>query len=83
MARLGGDEFAVLLAGADTVEAARELSDRLHANLVTHPVLVDGERVPIRASVGYGVFPLHGSLLDVLHHADRSMYRRKRGLPSR
>ncbi|HKG50859.1 MAG TPA: GGDEF domain-containing protein [Actinomycetales bacterium] len=83
VARLGGDEFAVLLADADTVEAAGELSARLHASLVTHPVQVDGVRVPIRASVGYGVFPLHGaSLAEVLDHADRSMYRRKRGVRS-
>jgi diguanylate cyclase (GGDEF)-like protein len=84
VARMGGDEFAVLLPGTDTVEGAHELSERLHRSLVSHPVQVDGNRVPIRASVGYGVFPLHGStLLDVLHHADRSMYRRKRGLPAR
>jgi diguanylate cyclase (GGDEF)-like protein len=84
VARLGGDEFAVLLVGTDTDAAARELSDRLHAALVTEPVEVHGTVVPIRASVGYGVLPLHGQALpEVLHHADRSMYRRKQAARSR
>jgi len=80
VARVGGDEFVVLLPGTDSATAAEELSERLHATLVTHPVKVQGALVPIRASVGYGVLPLHGrTVAEVMHHADRSMYRRKAG----
>jgi diguanylate cyclase (GGDEF)-like protein len=80
VARLGGDEFVVLLPGTDTEAAAEELSQRLHATLTTHPVKVQGTLVPVGASVGYGVLPLHGrTVADVMHHADRSMYRRKAG----
>jgi diguanylate cyclase (GGDEF)-like protein len=79
VARVGGDEFVVLLPGTDSEAAAREISGRLHTTLETHPVHVHGRLVRIRASVGFGVLPLHGATLpDVLDHADRSMYRRKR-----
>jgi diguanylate cyclase (GGDEF)-like protein len=84
VARLGGDEFAVLLVGTETEASARELSDRLHTALVRDPVEVFGVVVPIRASVGYGVLPLHGrDLPQVLDHADRSMYARKHAARSR
>jgi diguanylate cyclase (GGDEF)-like protein len=80
VARVGGDEFVVLLPGTDTAAAAEELSERLHATLATHPVKVEGTLVPVRASVGYGVLPLHGRTVpEVMRHADRSMYRRKAG----
>ncbi len=75
-ARMGGDEFAVLLEDVDDhhgeVVAARIL------DLLTEPVVVDGEELWVRSSVGIATAPA-GSLDsgELLHRADVAMYRAK------
>lgn len=77
VARLGGDEFAVLLEDIDVHSAARtadELCERLR-----QPVLINGERIQLGASIGIS----HGGPLtdnpdDLLRQADFAMYLAKR-----
>ncbi|WP_175543635.1 GGDEF domain-containing protein [Micromonospora pattaloongensis] len=76
VARLGGDEFAVLLPASD-IAGAREVAERMQRRL-TEPLLVAGERVRLRASMGIAVHPLHATQPDsLLGRADLAMYAAK------
>ncbi|RKQ93353.1 diguanylate cyclase (GGDEF)-like protein [Solirubrobacter pauli] len=70
VARLGGDEFAVLALGADDPEA---LVDRLFAVLAA-PVMLEGKRLALRASIGIAGTD---SGRDLLRNADLAMYAAK------
>ena len=75
-ARMGGDEFAVLLEDVDDhhgeVVASRIL------DLLSEPVVVDGEELYVRSSVGIATAAA-GSVDsgELLHRADVAMYRAK------
>jgi diguanylate cyclase len=76
VARLGGDEFAVLFgAGATSPE---QLAGRIIAAF-DEPVVIDGESVEVRLSVGLAVADsrtITGS--ELMHRADTAMYTAKR-----
>jgi diguanylate cyclase (GGDEF)-like protein/PAS domain S-box-containing protein len=74
-ARLGGDEFAVLVPDADEVLLGR-LVDQLES-LLLEPVVVDGEVVPVRASIG-SVVAAAITPDELLRRADEAMYSMKR-----
>jgi len=79
VARLGGDEFAVLLPRVNSVEHAREISERM-LKAVQRPVNVNGTIVDVSGSIGTAVFPAHSSTsTELLQHADIAMYTAKRG----
>jgi len=73
VARLGGDEFAVLLptAGAEVARAlAQKALDQLSA-----PLMLDGHRIDLGASIGIAVYPEHGADAEsMIHRADTAMY---------
>ena len=72
-ARLGGDEFAVLMEGADRATAL-EVADRLQQRFA-EPILVDGERRRISASIGIAqARPGDDTCDNVLRKADVAMY---------
>src|SRR5262249_35935328 len=76
-ARLGGDEFAVILPGADArgaEAAARKLEETLR-----QPITVNGQHLPVRASIGVAIFPHHATDPERLfRQADVGMYQTKR-----
>jgi PAS domain S-box-containing protein len=74
-ARLGGDEFAVLVLDADETMVAK-LVERLAA-LLADPLTIDGQVVPVRASVGSAV-GTGATPDDLLRQADAAMYAIKR-----
>jgi diguanylate cyclase (GGDEF)-like protein/PAS domain S-box-containing protein len=75
-ARLGGDEFAILMEGA-TLEQARELAERL-VELVAEPIVIDGIRMPVTASVGLAeAVPGSTSSEEALRNADVALYSAK------
>ena len=81
VARWGGEEF---LAMVDTMPAdeAVALSRRLLAALESGPVVVDGQAIPVTASIGFAVFPLAGksgglSFDDAFALVDAAMYHSK------
>jgi diguanylate cyclase (GGDEF)-like protein len=77
LARIGGDEFAVVQSGVSGRMGATLLAERMLAALDT-PLLIDGQRLRIRASIGIGLYPEHGSSPEQLHQAaDQALYRVK------
>jgi diguanylate cyclase (GGDEF)-like protein len=74
VARQGGDEFSVLAPESGPVDALA-LSRRLQRSL--RRVRIAGE-VPLITSIGYAVFPEHGTTPDaLLAHADSALWRCK------
>ncbi len=77
IARLGGDEFAIVLPGDDAVAAESVAKAVLHA--LEMPMIPEGHRLDVRASIGIAIFPEHGRERSVLlRHADVAMYAAKR-----
>lgn len=78
VARLGGDEFTVLLSSTNGPEAALGVAERLLAGLGA-PVVLEGQPVEIRASIGIVVLkPGRQTASDVLRAADSAMYAAKK-----
>lgn len=78
IARLGGDEFAIVLVDVvepnDAVQTAERILDRLR-----EPVLLDGQPIPIRASIGIALgTPGRDRPDTVLRQADSALYAAKR-----
>ena len=77
VARLGADEFAILTRGMDkasAVEFAQHLLHELH-----QPVMVDGQRLDVDASIGVVLFPEDGdSVTALMRRADLSVTSAKR-----
>jgi len=73
VARLGGDEFVALLPGDEQTGATRTARKLLAA--LEAPVLVEGHRFVVGASIGVSVYPAHGAdAPTLLRRADDAMY---------
>jgi diguanylate cyclase (GGDEF)-like protein/PAS domain S-box-containing protein len=76
--RLGGDEFGIVLPGIDSPDNAITVAKRVLAEM-DRPVLVSGQEVYARASVGVAIAgPGCASADELLQHADIAMYNAKR-----
>ena len=77
LARLWGDEFALLLADVDCTAAARH-AERILAALRA-PMMVDGQRLDIDASLGIVMYPCDGDDgTTLMRRAQRAMALAKR-----
>ncbi|MBZ9663589.1 diguanylate cyclase [Pseudomonas sp. LMG 31766] len=77
VARLGGDEFAALICGSDAESQAREIAERLLAELST-PVHYGAERLRVTISIGVALYPRHAKNFTGLYKAaDMALYRVK------
>ena len=77
VARLGGDEFAALICGSDAESQAREIAERLLAEL-SEPVHYGAERLRVTISIGVALYPLHARNFTGLYKAaDMALYRVK------
>ncbi len=77
VARLGGDEFAVLVASAADVAAVIRMAERVAARL-REPVMADGVRLGVQASIGIAFSGDHDATTDtLLQRADIALYRAK------
>ncbi|GGA26185.1 sensor domain-containing diguanylate cyclase [Paenibacillus physcomitrellae] len=78
--RLSGDEFTVVMKGVrsrgDIYEFIKLFKDSLRPSIL----LPDGfTRLKIRSSVGFGIYPDHGSTTsELFKHADVALYKEKR-----
>jgi diguanylate cyclase (GGDEF)-like protein len=75
--RVGGDEFAVLCAPIDGAEGLQELVTRIRS-LPPRPVLVQGEALAVRGSIGAVLVEPEDRLDQALLRADVAMYDHKR-----
>ena len=77
VARFGGDEFTVLIddlhGDADVQRVAQRILDHLE-----RPLIVDGRRVTVAASIGVATDSRDGGRFEaLLYEADQAMYRAK------
>ncbi len=78
IARWGGDEFAMLLPGLSSEAAVKARITSLLAE-IEHPMMLQGQSYAVGASIGYALYPIHGTDHEALMlHADQSMYAKKR-----
>lgn len=76
-ARLGGDEFAVLLEGPDGRDGVAAAARRILSELAA-PILVNGLKLTVGASIGIAMCPGDGrTAADLLQHGDAAMLRAK------
>ncbi|MET0728352.1 MAG: EAL domain-containing protein [Acidimicrobiales bacterium] len=76
-ARLGGDEFAILLEDARDLDAVVEVADRV-LDALQLPVVLEGQEISVRASIGVATRQGPGTTLgELLRNADLAMYAAK------
>jgi diguanylate cyclase (GGDEF)-like protein len=72
--RLAGDEFVVLLEDVHTPEEVLVVAEKIR-HAVQAPVLIDGQRAQVGASIGIALYPEHGRTVEeLLRRADAAMY---------
>jgi diguanylate cyclase (GGDEF)-like protein len=77
VARLGGDEFAVLVPQVQGREEVLAFADLAMAQL-REPVVAEGIRLGVHASIGFALFPDDaGELETLVQRADVALYRAK------
>ncbi|MDQ0565895.1 EAL domain-containing protein [Erythrobacter citreus] len=77
VARIGGDEFAIIAFGVTGVATAAEIAERV-VEVLSRPMVIDGNVVEISGSVGVALAPDHGTEPDALvQHADIALYSAK------
>lgn len=74
--RLGGDEFVILMRGPFPPQAPQMLAERILVALEA-PVLIDGDAVPIRCSMGYAAAPPRRDGPSLMRAADMALYAAK------
>jgi len=79
LARLGGDEFVVLTEVNCEAATLSKVASRI-LNAIAQPMVLEGRRIEISASVGIGVYPEDGNTAPaLLRAADAAMYQAKAG----
>ncbi|HKT85545.1 MAG TPA: EAL domain-containing protein [Novosphingobium sp.] len=77
VARLGGDEFVVLLPDLPSRDVCLEIAERLLDD-IARPIEIDGQAMPVGASIGAAFAPENGETADeLLRAADLAMYEAK------
>ncbi len=78
VARVGGDEFVISLWEIKRPEAVEMLVSKL-IQAVSHPYCIEGHTLYITASIGVGIYPLHGEDVEsLLKSADLALSETKR-----
>lgn len=77
VARFGGDEFVMVIeavgSGSDAVQVCRRILSHLNS-----PMIVQGQTIQVRVSIGVAMYPDDGEDADLLiKNADMAMYRAK------
>lgn len=79
VARIGGDEFVLLLNDLESTGECDAIISRL-LRTIAEPIVIDGERANVSASMGVTLFPEDDADADtLLRHADQALYMAKEG----
>lgn len=77
VAHFGGDEFVILLNRVQDLDAAIQVADNILQSL-SSPLIIEGEKVDIAASIGVVLYPTDGdTAIGLLQKADQLMYQAK------
>jgi len=77
VARLGGDEFVIALYDLSHADDVGKLVSKV-VTAVSQPYSINGHAVSITASVGVGIYPLHGEAAEsLMKSADLALYEAK------
>jgi diguanylate cyclase (GGDEF)-like protein/PAS domain S-box-containing protein len=77
VARMGGDEFTFILEEIPNNSVCSNVAEKI-LNALAEPILFDGHKLCITASIGISIFPDDGHDPDtLLRHADIAMYQSK------
>ena len=75
--RLGGDEFGIVLEGARLPAEAAQIGERI-VTAMAEPIVVEGHRLTVAASIGIAIYPDDGTdAATLLRNADAAMYAAK------
>jgi len=78
IARFGGDEFVILEPVVDGPSDSADLARKIHTTL-SEPLVIDGKKHDVRASIGIALYPNDATTIDgLMESADRALYRAKR-----
>jgi len=76
--RYGGEEFALILPHTDSVQAFAA-AERMRQAVASSPVAINGQPVPVTASLGVATFPEDAiNARDLVARADEALYDAKR-----
>ncbi len=74
LARWGGDEFVLLLPDMQSVQAIRNVTEKIIQSL-ERPLMLDNNEIRVTFSMGAAIFPNDGVEIEVLFsQADRAMF---------
>lgn len=77
IARIGGDEFAIIIMGPESLDAGRQLAERV-IDAFSQPLELDGCDVTIGASFGIATYPLDSiEGAELIRLADSALYSSK------
>jgi diguanylate cyclase (GGDEF)-like protein len=77
IARIGGDEFAIIIIGPESLDAGRQLAERV-ISAFSRPLTLDGCEVTIGASFGIATYPLDSTEgAELIRLADNALYTSK------
>jgi diguanylate cyclase (GGDEF)-like protein len=80
VARLGGDEFVVILENFNLNNINVDLAEAIRFSL-NEDIVIDGNIVELRASIGTSIFPQDGDdVITLLNKADSEMYVQKKSI---
>jgi len=78
VARLGGDEFVIVIDNPTSHSVTLDILQRI-LNELSKPIKLAHRHLEISCSIGYSIYPQHGSTPEILlKHADSAMYQVKR-----
>jgi diguanylate cyclase (GGDEF)-like protein/PAS domain S-box-containing protein len=78
VSRIGGDEFVVLQPVVTGVADAADLARKL-STVMQEPLVLEGQRLDVRVSIGIALYPGDGKTTgELMEAADRALYRAKR-----
>ena len=77
LARIGGDEFVAVLTDINNADRLKRIVGRILC-ACAEPVMIEGKRLEVTASIGVTTYPLDDADEDLLmRHADLAMYEAK------
>ncbi len=77
LARIGGDEFAVIIHSFKNTNAVELIAQKILRS-TAEPLMIDGNKINITASVGISIYPESGQdMTELMKQADIALYKAK------